>query len=158
GEPTAHRRMVGLERPEVPPQRMVDDFLLSQPHHLAGWDRHAVQAKALGIHPELSVAPVLLTQAEVLPRLGRIFVDPELQRGLLGAGQRTSDEAGAPEQRIDTTNELVVTFRGTEEKRDLDAGFPHVHPRRVEQRAMGTSRPESTAGSIVPAWPSSRRS
>src|SRR5262249_5483215 len=69
GEPTAHRRMLGLDGCEVPPEWMADDLLLSEPHHLAGRDRHAVQAEAARIHPEVPVALVLLAQAEVLARL-----------------------------------------------------------------------------------------
>ena len=60
GEPTAHRRMLCLDVSEALPQRMADDLLLREPHHLAGRDRKAMQAKALGIHAELSIALVLL--------------------------------------------------------------------------------------------------
>src|SRR5262249_26600077 len=129
--------------PKFLPERMADDFLLSQPHDLAGRDRHAGPAKPPRNPTEVPVGLVLLTQAEVLARLGRILVDPELQRRLLGAGQRTSDQARAPEERVDTVGELVVPTRGADERRDLDADFSRVHSGRLERRARKPSRESS---------------
>src|SRR5262249_44694474 len=140
GEPTAHRRMLGLERPELTPQRMADDLLLREPYDLAGRDRHAVQADAVRINAEVAVTLVLRAQAEVLARLGRILADPQLQRSLLRAGHRPSDHAGAPEDRVEAFGERVVTARVADERRDLDADLSCVHPPRLDPAAPVPAR------------------
>src|SRR5436309_766363 len=123
---------------------MAFDLVLGQPHHLAGRDRHAVEAEATWVDAEIVIALVLLAQAEVLPRLGWIPVDPELERGLLGPGEGASDPAGSAEHRVDVLREPSSRRRGLENGRDLDSDLPAVHESEPNSRA----RPRSTHESL----------
>ncbi len=99
---------------------MCENLGLRQPNDVAGRDRHPVQADALRVEPEVGERGVLLAQAEVLARLGRVLADPELQRRLLGAGQSPRDPARPTHQRVELRCEARLQGRGIEDRRDLD--------------------------------------
>src|SRR5262249_52995958 len=119
GEPAAHRGVALRGAAEVPVQRMAHDLVLREPHHLARRDAHAVETEALGIYSKLAERRVLLTQAEVLARLARVFSDPELQCRLLRAGERPSNAARSAEKRIDPLTHARIHRVAVEKRCDL---------------------------------------
>jgi hypothetical protein len=86
-----------------------------------------VEPQAVRVDAEVAVGGVLLAQAEVLPRLGGVFVDPELQGCLFGARERAPDAAGAAKEGIDALCDLAVDVRRPEHRRDLDPDLSRVH-------------------------------
>src|SRR4051812_7621321 len=106
-KPAAHRRMLGLEPPEVLEAGMVENFLLGEADHHAARDRHAVEAAPLRIDAEVAVVRVLVAQAEVLACLRRVTVDPEFQGRLLGAYQRSRIRARPAQEAVDLRGERV---------------------------------------------------
>jgi hypothetical protein len=90
-----------------------------------------VQAVALRVDSEISERGVFLAQAEVLARLRRVLADPELEGGLLRAGQRAGDLAGAAQERIELSGEPRFDRGGGEDRRDLDSDLSGLHRTRL---------------------------
>jgi hypothetical protein len=115
--------MTGGEAAEVTKERVAHHLVFGQSHDLAGRDRHAVQAKALGVDAELAEGRVFLAEAEVFARLRRVLADAKFQCRLLGTRQRTRELAGAAQQRADFICEVGVGRTDVENRRDLDPDF-----------------------------------
>lgn len=106
GKPAAERRMLLRLRPEALPGRMGLDLGLRQPDGLTGRDLHAVETQASRV--DSVVAPPLVggAEAEVLARRGGIVLDVEIERGLLGSGQRPREVADSSQQLVEALDEL----------------------------------------------------
>jgi hypothetical protein len=147
-QPAPHRRMAVRELPEAAVLGMRQHLGFRQPDDLAGRDRHPVQAVALRVDAEVAVRRVLPAQAEVLARLRRVLADPELQRRLLGAGQRARDPAGTAKERVELRRERRLGRRDIEDRRDLDPDLAGVR---------GTDLNAGDQGAFAADFHSSRR-
>ena len=81
-----------------------------------------MQTEPSRLGPVVAPRRVRRCEAEVLPRLGGILVDPELERGLLGARQPAREHARAAEQCVDLLGQLTVVVR-VDDRCDLCADF-----------------------------------
>jgi hypothetical protein len=84
------------------------DLGLREADDLAGRQGEAVQAEAVRIDAVLAPLRVLLAHVEELARRLAVAVEVEGERGLLGAGHRAGDVAGAVKQVVEPGGELRI--------------------------------------------------
>src|SRR5436309_15373849 len=93
---------------EALPGRMGLDLLLREPHHLAWSELQAVQSDAARIDPIVVPALVALAQVEELAGRVAVAVEIDLERRLLGSGQRPRQVARALQQVVQARGELRI--------------------------------------------------
>jgi hypothetical protein len=84
------------------------DLVLSEPHDFTRRQRHAVEAKAVWIDAVVAPAFIALGHVEELACRRAVMVEIDLQRRLLGAGERAGEVARAMEQVVDAACEHRV--------------------------------------------------
>ena len=100
--------MLGGLVSEPVPRGMGLDLGLGEPHHLAGRQVQAVEPEAARIDAVVAPALVALAEVEELACGVAVAVEVDLERGLLGSGERAGKLSGAVEQVVEPRRQLRV--------------------------------------------------